>query len=451
MFDPNVEPEFTVRTPEKKPARKHLGLKIAALCLVCAVIGGAAGFGGAYAARQTVAQLDGAAAPATIYESTAPTADAVTVTNLPTGTSLTPAQVYKNNVGSCVGITVSTTTNVFGYTTTSAATGSGFVLTRDGYIATNYHVIEAAAKNSGVPITVSFQNGKSYQAKLVGGEADNDVAVLKIDDSSLTPVTLGDSSQLEVGQAVYAIGNPLGELTYSLTDGLVSALDRVITTGNGSDATSLNMLQTNCAINPGNSGGPLFNEYGQVVGITTAKVSNSGSSGSASVEGLGFAIPINDVKVILTDLIQRGYVTGKPSLGVRISSVSQQDALRYGLRVGAYVESVIDGSCAQRAGLQTGDIIVALDDTEIGSAAALVAAKTQYRAGDTATVTVIRSGQEMKLQLTFDEEKPDTTAAAEPDTSKTPQEEQQQGGRSGQDGYYSWPFGDLFPFSEFFR
>lgn len=448
MFDPNVEPVMPVR----RPARKHLGLKITALCLACALIGAAAGVGGAYAVKQVAVQpVSDAAAPATLYESTAP-AEAVTVTDLPTGASMTPAQVYQTNVGSCVGITVSTTTNVFGYTTTSAATGSGFVLTQDGYIATNYHVIETAVKSSGVPITVSFQNGKTYQAKLVGGEADNDVAVLKIDETGLTPVVLGDSSQLVVGQAVYAIGNPLGELTYSLTDGLVSALDRVITAGNGSDATSLNMLQTNCAINPGNSGGPLFNEYGQVVGITTAKASNRVSASSASVEGLGFAIPINDVKAIISDLIQRGYVTGKPSLGVHISSVSQQDALRYGLRVGAYVESVIDGSCAQRAGLQTGDIIVALDDTEIGSAAALIAAKSQYRAGDAVTVTIIRGGNEMKLHLTFDEEKPDAAAATEAETPKAPQEEQRdQNGRSGQGGYFSWPFSDLFPFGEFFR
>ena len=173
-----------------------------------------------------------------------------------------PEQLYASNLASCVGITVSTTSvNIFGQTTTSAASGSGFVLTQDGYIVTNYHVIEDAAKDSSVSIEVSFADGKQYTAKLVGGEQDNDVAVLKIEASDLTPVKLGDSDQLVVGEGVYTIGNPLGELTYSLTDGLVSALDRLITTTStnpstgAAETTTLNVLQTNCDINPGNSGG----------------------------------------------------------------------------------------------------------------------------------------------------------------------------------------------------
>ena len=450
MYDPNeyrVNQESQIYPEEPavrtKPKKKHTGLKVTVLCLVCALLGGAAGAGGALAVRSGTIPVQ-TSEPTVIYESSAP-AGAVTVTNLPASGTMTPAQVYESNVDSCVGITVSTTTNIFGYTTTSAATGSGFVLTQDGYILTNYHVIELAAKDSSVPITVSFQNGKSYQAKLVGGESDNDVAVLKIDENGLAPVVLGDSAQLKVGQPVYAIGNPLGELTYSLTDGLVSALDRVITTGSGSDAVSLNMLQTNCAINPGNSGGPLFDQSGRVIGITTAKMSSSGSSTSASVEGLGFAIPINDVKQIITDLIEHGYVTGKPSMGIRISSVSEKDAKRYGLRMGAYVENVIDGSCAQKAGLQAGDIIVGIDDTEIGSGPALTAAKTQYHAGDTVTVKIIRSGKEMELRLTFDEERAE---AKQPQTEQQPQQDQQSG-QNGQGGYnFYWPFGD-FPFGNF--
>ena len=242
------------------------------------------------------------------------------------------------------------------------------------------------------------------------------MAVLKIDATGLTPVVLGDSDELVVGQTVYAIGNPLGELTYSLTDGIVSALDRVITTGSGSDATSLNMLQTNCAINSGNSGGPLFNSYGEVIGITTAKLSSSSSS-EASIEGLGFAIPINDVKTIIQDLIQYGYVTGKPYMGITVSTVSAADAQRFGVPVGALVESVEAGSCAEEAGLQASDIITAIDDTEITTSTALTAAKATYRAGDSATLTVVRDGQTLELTITFDEEPREEEVTAQPSSS----------------------------------
>ena len=174
-----------------------------------------------------------------------------------------------------------------------AAAGSGFVISSDGYIVTNYHVIKDATS-----IRVAFVDGQTYDAKLVGGEAENDVAVLKIEATGLHALTLGDSDSLVVGEPVYTIGNPLGELTWSLTDGLVSAKDRSVTTSEGQ---TMNMLQTNTAINSGNSGGPLFNAYGEVVGITSAKLSSNGDSSEASIEGLGFAIPINDVRSMITD------------------------------------------------------------------------------------------------------------------------------------------------------
>jgi serine protease Do len=349
-----------------------------------------------------------------------------------------------------VGITVSTTsTNIFGQTTTSAASGSGFVLTQDGYIVTNYHVIEDAAEDSSVTVEVSFANGDKYQAKLVGGEQDNDVAVLKIEATGLTPVTLGDSSKLVVGESVYAIGNPLGELTYSFTDGIVSALDRLITTSstdsNGQTvSTTLNVLQTNCAINPGNSGGPLFDSYGNVVGIVSAKYTQSSSGVSA--EGLGFALPINDVKDILSDLIEHGYVTGKPYMGVQVSTVSTE-AQRYGIPAGAAVTYVADGSCAAKAGLQVNDVITAIDDTAIDSPSALTAAlSTNYKAGDTAVLTVMRSQQAMQLTITFDEKNSETTANNQiQDSTTNSDQQQQQQQQSGQGGYYSqWPF-SFFP------
>lgn len=419
--------------PGSRPPKKKSGAaKVVALVLACTIAGGGAGVGGAYLYNQ----LSGSGNTTTIYEEDRPKVQTVLNTN--NGQPMTPEQLYAANLASCVGITVNTTVNIFGQTSTSAASGSGFVLSQDGYIATNYHVIESAAKDESVTIQVSFADGKKYDAKLIGGEKDNDVAVLKIEASGLTPATLGDSSKLVVGESVYAIGNPLGELTYSLTDGLVSALDRLITTGENGDTTTLNVLQTNCAINPGNSGGPLFDSYGNVIGITTAKYTQSSSGVSA--EGLGFALPINDVKNILADLISHGYVTGKPYMGVQVMDVSSE-AQRYGITAGAAVSYVAEGSCAQKAGLQVNDIITAIDDTAIDSSSALTAAlSTGYKAGDTASLTVIRNQQEVKLSITFDEKNAQTEA-----NNQIQQNSQQQQPSQGGGYYYQWPFGNMFP------
>ena len=413
-------------TPPQPPKKKGKAARIVALVLVCALVGGGAGVGSA----ALYSRMSASGNETTIYEEERPQVQTVVNTNK--GQPMEPQELYAANLPSCVGITVSTTSmNIFGQTTTSAASGSGFVLTQDGYIVTNYHVIEDAANDSSVDIQVIFASGDKYTAKLVGGEKDNDVAVLKIEAAGLTPVTLGDSDKLVVGESVYTIGNPLGELTYSLTDGIISALDRLISTG---DNVTLNMLQTNCDINPGNSGGPLFDSYGSVIGITTAKYTQSSSGVSA--EGLGFAIPINDVKDIFSDLIEHGYVTGKPYMGVQVNTVSSE-AQRYGIPAGAAVEYVAEGSCAQKAGLQTGDIITAIDDTAIDSPSALTAAlSSNYKAGDTATLTVIRSQQEMKLTITFDEKNAETEA-----NNQIQQDTQQQQQQSQNGYYYQWPFG----------
>lgn len=436
--EPMVTPDSRMNAP-RASGRKGFGKRAAALLLACAVVGGASGVGGAALYSRSTA-----GASTVIYQSATPAAS--TVVNPMGGQEQTPQQLYAANVNSCVGITVSTTTtNYWGYTSTSAASGSGFVITQDGYIVTNYHVIEDAVKDSSVTITVSFYNGDSYTAKLVGGEKDNDVAVLKIDAAGLAAVTLGDSDKLSVGQLVAAIGNPLGELTYSLTDGIVSALDRIITTGSGRDSTTLNMLQTNCAINPGNSGGPLFNSYGEVIGITTAKYGSSASG--TTVEGLGFAIPINDVKDIVSDIIQHGYVTGKPYMGIRMDSVPSS-AQQYGVSAGAYIQSVASDSCSEKAGLKQGDIIVALDETAIDSSSALQAAVSTYRAGDTVKLTVIRDNQELELTITFDEKNERTEAANQAPQQEQTQQYQQSPYGQGQQGwgnyYYQWPFGDFF-------
>ncbi|MEA4934746.1 MAG: trypsin-like peptidase domain-containing protein [Lawsonibacter sp.] len=431
-----------VGTEHKPSKKKGAAKRIAAELLACAVVGGGAGAGGA-ALYGHIAGLGNAT---TMYESDRPQVQ--TVVNSNSGQTMTPEELYAANLGSCVGITVSTSSvNIFGQTTTSAASGSGFVLTQDGYIVTNYHVIEDAANDSSVSIEVSFANGDKYTAKLVGGEQDNDVAVLKIETTGLTPITLGDSDKLVVGENVYAIGNPLGELTYSLSDGIISALDRLITTSSTnpttgqSEATTLNVLQTNCAINPGNSGGPLFDSYGNVVGIVSAKYTQSTSGVSA--EGLGFALPINDVKDILSDLIEHGYVTGKPYMGVQVTDVSSE-AQKYGVSAGAAVQYVADGSCAQKAGLQIGDIITAINDTAIDSSSALTAAlSSDYKARDTATLTVLRQQKEVKLTITFDEKNSKTEAnnQVQQNTQQDQQQQQQQQQQQGQSGYYyQWPF-----------
>ena len=414
------------------PAGGGFGKKGLALLLACVVVGGAAGAGGAALYHNFSGN-----GTTVIYESQRPAEVVTSPISGETMKIMTAEQLYAANLASCVGITVSTTkTNIFGYTSTSAASGSGFVLSENGYIVTNYHVIEDAVNDNTVQITVSFQNGQSFTAQLVGGEQSNDVAVLKIDAAELQPVVLGDSDRLAVGQSVMVIGNPLGELTYTLTDGIVSALDRLITTSMG----TMNMFQTNCVINSGNSGGPVFNSYGEVVGIATAKYGGSSTTGT-TVEGLGFAVPINDVKTIIQDLIKYGYVTGKPYMGIQMQSVPQ-DAQRYGVSAGAYVTGVASGSAAERAGLKEGDIIIAVDDTVVDSSSALTAAVSAYRAGDEAKLTVIRSNEKLELTITFDEENEQTVSA-----NQLPQQEQQNQYQSQmpQSGYqYYWPFGNFF-------
>lgn len=417
--------EFRVEEQTLIPAKKkRLWPKITSLCLACAIVGGLAG-GRAMA-------LWGPKNSTTIYGGTH-TPTVVNVANVPGKEPLSAAQIYATYVGSTVGITTEiTTTNVFGQTVQNAASGSGFVITQDGYVVTNYHVIGGATT-----IKVTFMDGKSYDAKMVGGDEENDLAVLKIEATGLTPVIVGDSANLVVGDSVYAIGNPLGELTYSLTDGLVSALDRNVTM---SDGRRMNYIQTNAAINSGNSGGALFNAYGQVVGIVSAKLSSSSSGTSASVEGLGFAIPIDDVKDMITDIIEHGYVTGKPYMGIVGASVSGE-AQRYGTPAGAYVMGVAEGSCAQTSGLLKGDIITKIDDTVITSMDDLSNANKTYKAGETATLEIIRDGKSQTITMTFDERTTEREAASQALQDELNQEQQQQYQQQQQQQYGGWPFG----------
>ena len=327
----------------------------------------------------------------TIYEGQRESS-VIDVAKVDTGKLMTPAEVYAANVNSTVGITTSVTTNFWGFQTTSAASGSGFILTGDGYVLTNYHVIESS--NS---ISVTLYDGKSYDAVLIGYDESSDIAVLKIDAEGLTPVVLGDSDNLNVGDSVVAIGNPLGELTFSLTSGAVSALNREITLSN---SVTMNLIQTDCAINSGNSGGALFNLYGEVIGITNAKYSGSGSG--ASIDNIGFAIPINHVRGIVESIIENGYVA-KPYIGVNVSDVSEE-TMGYGLPAGAAVKAVNEDSPAEKAGLQVNDIITAVNGKEISGRTGLSEAVSAASVGDTLTLTVYRQGNTISVDVTVGEQ-----------------------------------------------
>lgn len=347
---------------------------------------------------------------------------------LPTEGPLTPGQVYAKNVDGVVAVKSYVQSND-GYTPGS---GSGFVISADGYVVTNYHVIEKASQ-----VEVVYHSGETMKAKIVGYDSSNDVALLKVEGENMPFVTLGSSDQLYVGDQVAAIGTPLGELTATLTVGYISAKDRIVNT----DGTVINMLQTDAAINSGNSGGPLFNMNGEVIGITTAKYSGSSNSG-ATIEGLGFAIPIDDVTGILADLKTYGYVTGA-YLGVYVRDV-EASAQSYGLPAGAYIEETIKGYCAEAGGIKTGDIIVNLGGYDVDSVTTLTRALRRFKAGETITVTVYRGGKQVYLEVTLDE-KPVQTEDTPTQEQNPPKNENNNNNNNGWDNFEDW-FNYFMPF-----
>lgn len=406
-----------------KPKKKRTGLKITALALCCALLGGAVGAGVNHA-------FFGAKVNKTAVQVSDREVAEITTVRVGGGRELTMPEVYAANVNSVVSINVSATgTNVFGQSVQTAASGSGFAITQDGYIVTNYHVVEGASS-----VKVTLYNGETYDASVIGGDEDYDIAVIKIDVNGLSPVVLGDSSKIAIGETVAAIGNPLGELTFSMSQGIVSCVDRAINV----DGTPFNMIQVDCSINPGNSGGPLVNTYGEVVGIVSAKYS---SYSSTTVEGIGFAIPINDVVAMVEDIMTNGFVTNKPFIGINPGTMTKQMAqqYRYDVSEGVFVYSVEPGSAADKAGLKMGDVILKIDGKEIKDTAGLTAAKKSYSAGDTATFTIYRGGETMEIQLTFGVTPEDTT-------TKAPAQDSTQGGYYNGGGFYdpwSWFFGNF--------
>lgn len=386
-----TQPLWQSPEPKKPQSDKKHGIGvIIAVALCCSILGATLGVAGTLLVNKAAGGIGGIVSiNQGERENTV-----LDVKAIDTSKVMTPAEIYAVNVNSTVGIATSVTTNFFGYQTTSAASGSGFILSENGYIITNYHVIEKASS-----IKVTAYSGESYDAKLIGYDESNDLAVIKIEAEGLTPVVLGDSDNMNVGDSVVAIGNPLGELTFSLTSGAVSALDREVTMSNG---ISMDLIQTDCAINSGNSGGALFNMYGEVIGITNAKYSSSSSS-EASIDNIGFAIPINNVRNIFESIIEKGYIV-KPYIGVSIEDVGS-DNQSYGIPSGAAVKGVADDSPAQKAGIKANDIITAVNGKKISSSDELQSTVSESKKGDVLTLTVYRQGQTLEIKITVDEKR----------------------------------------------
>ena len=352
----------------------------------------------------------------------------VSTVNVTGGEKLTYTEIYNANVDSCVSINASATGyNFFMQPVKTASSGSGFIITEDGYIVTNYHVIE-----NSTDVEVTLDSGVTYTAQVVGGDESYDIAVLKVDpgEDKLQPVVLGTSSSLQVGDEIVAIGNPLGELTFSMSEGIVSCVNREINV----DGTPFNMIQITAAINEGNSGGPLFNIYGEVVGIVSAKYSSS-SSGN-SVEGLGFAIPMDDVRSMIKDIMENGQVTTRPYLGISAYYNSQPQVS--GVSAGVYVESVEAGGPAEKAGLQAGDVITMIGSSIITNRDDISSLSKTYKAGDTVTITYVRDGQVATTELTFGSTTEASTTSSE--TATQPEN----GDGSGEYPYYGGSMDDFF-------
>jgi len=355
--------------------------------------------------KKTVAQVSTNAGKTAVGVAT--TTGSVTGSNLATSTNLsdlTVTEVAKKVGPSIVGIKMEITnsrqSSFFGSNpSTSGSEGSGIIISKDGYIMTNYHVVQYADPNSNMKnttLTVYLPDKREAKATFIGGDSDNDLALIKINLSDLPVAELGDSSAVEVGNPAVAIGNPLGmEFAGSVTSGVISALNRQLDTGD----ITMNLIQTDAAINPGNSGGALVNSKGQVIGINSAKISITG------VEGLGFAIPINTAKPIIEQLKAYGYVKGKPLVGISAQAITEEFSSMYGIPVGVYIVDVTAGGAAVNAGIKKGDVLIKLDGKEVKTMADIEAIKKLHKSGDTVNAVVSRNGTNVTLKLTFTEAK----------------------------------------------
>ena len=418
--------------PNKKPKKKHTGLKVAAFVLAMVLVSG--GSIGVYEGIRSsnadnsssiVASNDSSAAESSTGDSSSSKKSDSSqswIQLASTNGSMSVADIVKKVTPSVVGVqsTFSSSNGsnnnpmngyggFFGYGSQGnngsqgmTGVGTGIIMSKDGYIVTNAHVIYDDEYGYGEASSVQIQMSDeetTYDARIVAYDKEADIAVLKIDADNLTPAEFGDSSSCEVGEMVVAIGNPLGlQFQNTVTCGIISALDRKVTINDN----TMTLIQTDTAINNGSSGGPLINSSGQVIGINSAKMSST-YSGEATVEGIGFAIPMSEAKSIVDDLINYGYVTGRPQLGISCQDVTEAVSQAYNIPVGAYIFSVTAGGAADQAGLQPGDVITGIQDQTISTTEELNAVKNQYKAGDTITLTYVRAGETKKVDVTLAE------------------------------------------------
>lgn len=372
----------------KKPKKQRKPISrggIAIALAVTMVFSCGLGFGGGYFANKVNTSTSGS------LNITKTSNSGTTTTASSTSTANSTSEIVKKTADSVVEIsTESVVTGSFAQQYVQQGAGSGVIISQDGYILTNNHVINGA--NS---VKVRLRDGTEYDATIIGSDSDNDIALLKVNATGLSPATFGDSNSLAVGDYVVAIGNPLGELGGTVTDGIISALARKVTI----EDTQMTLLQTNAQVNPGNSGGGLFNANGELVGIVNAKQS------ATEVEGIAFAIPINNVLDILSDLKEYGYVTGKVDLGIDFTDItSDETAFYYGVnQTGCYVLSVDSGSNAEKAGVTRGDLVTKVNDTDVSSSSDITAALEKAEVGDTVTFTVSRRGTSKTISFVLEE------------------------------------------------
>ncbi len=383
----------TVKKPKK--TKKKLSERPIAVAVLSSFLTAVIFSGGIYFSKESIKKdllkevNKGTSSPSLDIPGAAPViSDSQLLTNQEIAALVSPSIVGISNM--------SPSLNSFLNINTLQSTGSGIIISEDGYIVTNNHVISNANK-----LKVTLSNGEETDAKLIGTDPETDMAIIKIDPSGmeLKAAVIGHSSSLQVGDTVLAIGNPLGlQLAGSVTHGIISALNRKLTI----EGTTYNLIQTDAAINSGNSGGALVNTAGEVIGINSVKIASDG------IEGLGFAIPIDDVKDIIEDLIRDGYVHGRPSIGVNIVEISTQLAYYYDLPVnyGLFVNDVIEGGSADVAGIEVGDIIIAFNGEKVTSASEFINKRNTFKAGDTIDLTVNREGKEKTIKVKLQEDKP---------------------------------------------
>ena len=392
------EPQAAASKPPKKRRKRSGGriVRSAAALVLAAAMGFAGGFVGARVGNagnkvviQQVERTDSSAASGTAVASGGMTTSQVSEMVSPSVVVITTEQVVYSQW------------SWYGQNQVESGAGSGVIISSDGYILTCAHVVSGASQ-----ITVTIGD-TDYTATVVGEDDTSDVAVLKIDATGLTPATVGDSDSLSVGDSVLAVGNPLGELGGTVTSGIVSALNRSVTIQGSSSTNTMSLIQMDASVSPGNSGGGLFNMNGELIGLVNAK------SSSSDAEGLGFAIPINDAIQVAQDLLENGYVSGRPYMGITYIAVTDaQTAAQFNVNAyGVYVVDVVQGGPADKAGLKVGDRIVSIDGTEIAQKDDLGTLMQQHTAGDTLSITVARDGQMQTVSLTLGEKNASNTAA----------------------------------------